>query len=275
MVLKTFILYELKIALRQMWGYMFVAIMLVFALAIWLIQLGIGDAAIASYTQAAGAMINLLLYIVPLFALLTGSFSVAGEWEDGRWSLLASYPISSFSFLLGKFIALSLLLSAYSMLVLGLFSLLGVIFDRPVASTLFMAAIIFAILLSVLFLALAIMVGAVSKNRWQAFSMSVGLWFVLIIAWPVVVLAMVNQLPYLWTQPALEILTMLNPAELVRLYTTVHHGGGYMFGPHYYDWMSWIHSPFGTLQFAGIALLWCGIHLGVGIYFWEKKRNAK
>lgn len=41
------------------------------------------NAALAGYTNVTGAMVNLILYMMPLLMLIVGAFSIASELENG------------------------------------------------------------------------------------------------------------------------------------------------------------------------------------------------
>src|SRR6478735_4586008 len=61
---------------------------------------------ISSFTNLTGTIVNILLYLLPLFMMIIGSFSIANEMESGQWCLLVTYPISIPTYLFGKFAGL-------------------------------------------------------------------------------------------------------------------------------------------------------------------------
>lgn len=117
------------------------------------------------------------------------------------------------------------------------------------------------------------LIGTLARNRWQALTIAVGVWFFTVIAWPSLLIAMLGMMPYLWIKPAITTLTFLNPAELTRLFTVVKLGGGSTLGPEYYKWMMWIRSPWGTPVFAGVMLVWIGAALAAAYGLWERGRG--
>lgn len=62
------------------------------------------------YSGSSSTMLNLALYLLPLMALMLGSFSLTSEKEEGNWELLSTYPLGTWVFLTGKYIGLSAVL---------------------------------------------------------------------------------------------------------------------------------------------------------------------
>lgn len=261
---------EVRIGFRNPWAYSFMALFALFMLSLLLIN---AQGYATGYSGVTGTMLNLVLYLLPLMTLTLGSFSLTGDKEDGNWELLSTYPLGTWAFLLGKYIGLAVVLLVIVALGFGLTGLAGWIagggFDFPTYAKL----LAFSVCLSLLFLAVSMVAGALSRNRWQALTVAVAVWFFTIIAWSPVLIASLGMMPYLWIKPVLTALTFLNPAELTRLFTVVKLGGGSMLGPEYYDWILWIRKPSGTPAFLAVAVLWAGIALGIAHMLWERGRR--
>jgi Cu-processing system permease protein len=261
---------EMKIGFRNPWAYSFMALFAIFMLSLLLINV---QGYVKGYSGTSGTMLNLILYLLPLMTLMLGSFSLTSDKEDGNWELLSTYPLGTWSFLLGKFIGLSITLMTIVALGFGLSGTVGWILGSNLDFSTYLRLLIFSFCLSLLFLALAMLVGTVSRNRWQALSITVTIWFFMIIAWPPLLIAVLGMMPYLWIKPALTALTFLNPAELSRLFTVVKLGGGSILGPEYYDWIVWIRNPSGTWLFLMISITWIGVALSIAYGLWERKRS--
>lgn len=261
---------EIKTGFRNPWSYSFLALFCVFNLSLLLIN---SQNTVEGYTSTTGSMINLILYLLPLMTLFLGSFSLTSEKEEGSWRLLSTYPMGTLPFILGKYAGLAfvlLVIVAFGYGLMGLVSgLLGTNFDP---STFFMF-IAFSAGLVLLFLTIALLIGSWCKNRWQALTVSVAVWFFAVIGWPAILIAFLGLLPYMWIKPLLVALTMLNPAELVRLFIVVKLGGGSVLGPEYYTWIQWIQRPSGSWLFAGICAVWIIILISVVYWIWERGRS--
>lgn len=261
---------ELKMGFRNPWSYSFLALFCTFSLSLLLIN---SQNIVQGYSAVTASMLNLILYLLPLMTLFLGSFSLTSEKEEGSWQLLSTYPIGTLSFILGKYAGLAAVLLVIVAFGYGLMGFLsgftGMSFD---ADTYFLF-LAFSAGLVLLFLTIALFIGSLSRNRWQALTVSVAVWFFAVIGWPTFLIAMLGWLPYLWIKPALSVLTILNPAELVRLFVVVKLGGGSVLGPEYYEWVTWISRPQGNILFIGICLLWISLSI-VAVYgIWERGRS--
>ncbi|TCT26333.1 Cu-processing system permease protein [Melghiribacillus thermohalophilus] len=263
---------EIKLGFRNPWAYSFLAIFTLVSLSLLFIQSGpISD--LNQYTKTTGTFMNLILYLLPLMTLLLGALSITSEKEDGRWNLLSTYPLSSFAFIAGKYAGMFIVLSVIISFGFGLSGLISAFMGQGLSFYTVLWIFIFSILLILLFLGMAVWIGAVSKNRWQALTISVGIWFLLVLAWPILLIAGLSQLPYASIQPTLEILIFFNPAELVRIFVTLYMGGGHIFGPEYYQWIEWFHKPAGALFFMLVCMVWVLGSVGLTIWKWERNRR--
>lgn len=260
---------EVKLGFRNPWAYSFLALFTFFTLAILLTQ---AQAGMDGYTYAAGSLLNLVLYLLPLMTLLLGSFAVTAEREEGGWPLLATYSLSSFELLLGKYAGLCAVLLAIVSFSFGLSGVLGGVIGKHVSLPTLMFFYCSSLALVFIFLGIAVFIGALAKNRWQALTIGVGIWFVLVLAWPTLLIAVLGLLPYPLIKPAVQVLSFLNPAEMVRIFAVIRMGGGASFGPEYYQWVSWLKGWGGLAGFAGAALLWIAAALAAGTAIWERRR---
>ncbi|MGD8192169.1 ABC transporter permease [Brevibacillus ginsengisoli] len=260
---------EMRLGFRNPWSYSFLALFSFFTLALLVIQ---SQVQITGYTSTTGTMLNLILYLVPLLTLLLGSFSVTAEKEDGNWRLLSTYALSSSSFLWGKYIGLCGVLVSIVSFGYGLAGVIGALIGKAFTSDMLLLFFVFTVCLVLLFLGLAILIGSLSKNRWQALTIGVGVWFLLILGWQTLLISTLSIAPYLWIKPILVMVTFLNPAELIRLFMVVKLGGGSVLGPEYYQWVEWIKAPMGTPVFLLVCVSWIGVYVGSSILRWERSR---
>jgi len=260
---------EVRIGFRNPWAYTFMALFALFNLALLLIQ---SQISLSGFTSHTAAMLNLILYLLPLMTMLLGSFSLTSEKEEGSWMLLSTYPISTFSFIAGKYAGLVVVLFTITMFGYGLSGVVGALSGNGAAWDAFALFAVFSACLIVLFLALALGIGTLANNRWQALTYGVGIWFFAIIGWPSLLVAILGYVPYLWIKPALIFLTFLNPAELVRLFVIVKLGGGSALGPEYYEWVQGTEGAEGTLLFALLCIAYIGIAITGAYTVWERRR---
>jgi len=261
---------EIKTGFRNPWAYSFIVLFSVFMLTLLLIN---AQGYVEGYSSVTGTMLSLILYLLPLMTLMLGSFSLTSEKEDGSWELLSTYPLRTSSFIAGKYVGLAVVMLVIILFGFGAAGTVGYAIGSGFGLTAYIVLLGFSISLALMFLALAMLIGTLSRNRWQALTVAVALWFFLVIAWAPALIALLGMLPYMWIKPAVAMLTLLNPAELSRLFAVIGLGGGSVLGPEYYDWVQWIRQPTGTLAFVGFALVWIGVIVGITNLLWERGRS--
>lgn len=261
---------EIKVGFRNPWAYSFLVLFSVFSLSLLLIN---SQNEISGYSGVTGSMLSLILYLLPLMSLFLGSFSLTAEKEEGSWQLLSTYPLGTLSFMLGKYFGLSVVLLTIISFGYGLMGIVTVLVGKMFEVNTYLLFLSFSCGLVLLFLALALWIGTLAKNRWQALTISVMIWFFTVIAWPTILIAVLGFLPYLWIKPLLVIFTFLNPAEFVRLFVVIKLGGGSVLGPEYYQWVGWIHSASGSFSFFVLFLVWLLFSLTCVCWIWERRRS--
>ncbi|MCZ1268315.1 ABC transporter permease, partial [Paenibacillus tundrae] len=113
---------EMKMGFRNPWAYSFLILFCVFSLSLLIIN---SQNFVAGYSGTTGSMLNLILYLLPLMTLFLGSFSLTSEKEEGSWQLLSTYPIGTMSFIVGKYLGLSVVLMTIVTFGYGLMGLLS------------------------------------------------------------------------------------------------------------------------------------------------------
>jgi ABC-type transport system involved in multi-copper enzyme maturation permease subunit len=171
---------------------------------------GIGAALLADTADAAPMLIlQVALYFVSLFALLIGTSSARAE--SSEWPLLFAQPIARSAFLLGKFLALSLMFA-------GLLALLFLptLFVRPPDAVL-LALYGRTLTLAAVFIALGLSAGFFARDRVQGLVLGVSAWLFLLFGLDLVALlvarwSVLQQAPDLWSAAL-----MLNPLDAFRI----------------------------------------------------------
>ncbi|WAA08742.1 ABC transporter permease [Fervidibacillus albus] len=224
---------EWKMVTRQKSYYSLIVLwFLVFSL-LFLLQSNYGG--IAGYTNVTATIANIILYLLPLFMLITGSFSISGEIENGQWHLLSTYPINIPSYLIGKVVGLFIAQTVIFTFSFGISMAIGFLFQIPLSIPLLLSIYMFSILLIFIFLLMGIMLGSIVSTRWKALMVSVGVWFFLIMIWPTALIAILGLFPYSMISPLMKLALFINPAEFLRFFFVVRWGSGVVFGESYYS----------------------------------------
>lgn len=260
---------ELRLGLRNSWTYSFLILFTIFTAAILLLHTSV--ASVASYTDMTGTMMNMTLYLLPLITLLLGSFSLTSEKEDGHWGLLATYPLTTRSFLFGKWLGLAIILLMIIFFSYGLSGIMISLFAEQIQTKVFLSLIVFSLLLALAFLSIAFFIGSFAKNRWQALIWAIAVWFVTIVLWPLLIVSTLSHLPsYKMIQPTLQVLTILNPAEAIRIFTMIQLGAGSAFGADYDAWITWATGETGPLIFISIFFISTLLIIFISSWLWNR-----
>ncbi|WP_204670198.1 ABC transporter permease [Gracilibacillus alcaliphilus] len=260
---------EIKLGFRNSWTYAFLILLNIFTIAILLLQSGVGT--VEGYNDMTGTVINMTLYLLPLITLLLGGFSVTSEKEDGQWGLLSTYPISVYTFLWGKWLGLAVILVAMLFFSFGLAGTITLVFGQRLSMSTLTFFLLFSIVLALVYLSIALLIGSIVKNRWQSLVLGITVWFLTIMIWPLLMISTLSHLPsYKLVQPILQALTLLNPAEFVRVFSIMKMGAGSAFGPDYYQWITWATSNNGLLIFSAIILSWILLSVFIGGFIWSR-----
>lgn len=260
---------ELKLGFRNSWTYSFLILFSIFTGAILLLHSSVSS--IEGYTNMTGTLMNMTLYLLPLITLLLGSFSITAEKEDGHWGLLATYPLSSVSFFFGKWLGLAIILTTIIFFSFGISGMLISIGGQTMNTETFIFFLVFSVLLALTYLSIAFLIGALSKNRWQALIGAIAVWFITIVIWPLLMISLLTQLPsYKLVQPTLQVLTILNPAEFIRVFSMMRLGAGSAFGADYDALITWALSNNGLIIFIIMLIIYVFVTLFISSWIWNR-----
>jgi Cu-processing system permease protein len=160
---------------------------------------------------------SLVIYLVPLIALVLGFDAIVGERERGSLDLLLSMPLTRFELLLGKFLGLSAALAGST--VVG-FGLVGVLLGAKLPALAwfhFGGFIVSSVLLGVAFLSLAVTVSVFATDRTRASGAAIALWFLFVLVFDLLLLGALVATGGAVAGDALPYLLLLNPADVFRI----------------------------------------------------------
>ena len=163
------------------------------------------------------SLVSLVIYLVPLIALILGYDAIVGERERGSLDLLLSMPITRFELLLGKFLGLSAALAFSTLIGFGSVGLLLAYKLNMISLLHYGRFMLSAILMGMAFLSMAVMVSGIATERIRASGVAISLWFFFVLIFDLLLLAILvtgggkvgaNVLPFL---------LFLNPADVFRI----------------------------------------------------------
>jgi Cu-processing system permease protein len=214
--IRTIAWQELIINIRNRWVIIFTFVFCALIVAVsYFGMMTEGFSGMESFTRTSASILNLVLYIVPLVALTMGTLSFTGD--KGSTELLFSQPVSRVEVLAGK------LLGVFSSIALSTllgFTLAGAIIVANVGVdglTRYLSFVLLTLLLSLVFLSIAVLVATVSKRKVKAFGISLFLWFFFVLFYDLLVLGGTLLLTGQSSNYLLFFSLFGNPVDMVRI----------------------------------------------------------
>lgn len=209
---------ELRERLRNRWV---LAVAIVFtALALVIVYFGgaqQGAVGMRSIEFTIASLVSLVIYLIPLIALLLGFDAVVGERERGSLDLLLALPVTRLEVLLGKYLGLA---AALTLSTLGGFGLVAALLAAqigPAGLAPFIGFMFSSVLLGLAFLSLAVMLSVLARDRARASGLAIALWFFFVLVFDLVLLGLLvvggGESGSAW----FPYLLMFNPADVFRI----------------------------------------------------------
>ena len=163
------------------------------------------------------SLVSLVIYLVPLIALLLGFDAIVGERERGSLDLLLALPITRGELLLGKYLGLAAAL-ALSMGA-GLALVGGLMWRQFGSAGLFHYSgfALSACLMGLAFLSLAVALSVLARDRAQATGLAIALWFFFVLVFDLLLLGALVASGGQMGGDLFPYLLLLNPADVFRI----------------------------------------------------------
>ncbi|MEK4080139.1 ABC transporter permease subunit [Solibacillus sp. FSL W7-1436] len=253
------ILLECKQLLRSRWIQIVTILFAIVFTAILMIQhLALPET--EGFTRQTASLLNILLFLLPLFMLTIGSMNIASDQESGWLGLLRTYPLTMGQYVLTKYIALCIVFAGVVLFVFAVAFLVGSFFGG-LKLPLFAIGITALILL--IFNAVSILVGTMAKSRLHALAMGLGVWSVISLLFSYMVMAIGTVTSENFLQKLVIATIHFNPLEWIRYGYFVFSEQTAVLGPAFYGMSKFYSSPPGYLFFIIISSLWVIISLVV------------
>lgn len=209
---------EFRDRIRNRWVIAVAIIFTAFALAIaYFGSAQQGEVGLRNIEVTIASLVSLVIYLIPLIALILGYDAIVGERERGSLDLLLSMPITRLELLLGKFLGLSAALATATLAGFGLVGLL-LAYQIDMNALYHYAGFMFsAILLGMVFLSLAVMVSVMSKDRARASGAAISVWFLFVLVYDLILLGVLVLSGGSFGEALFPLLLLLNPADIFRI----------------------------------------------------------
>lgn len=176
-----------------------------------------GAVGFRSIEVTIASLVSLVIYLIPLIALVLGFDAIVGERERGSLDLLLSMPITRLELLVGKFLGLS---GALAFSTLAGFGLVGVVLSPQLdLNALFHYAgfIVSSVLLGMAFLSLAVMISVFAADRTRASGLAIAVWFFFVLVFDLLLLGALVLTGGNYGGEIFPWLMLANPADVFRV----------------------------------------------------------
>ena len=209
---------ELRDRMRNRWVLAMALVFTLFSLVIaYLGGAQQGHVGFHSIEFTIASLVSLVIYLMPLIALLLGFDAIVGERERGSLALLLTLPVTRLELLLGKYLGMA---SALALSCLAGFGLVAALLWRHMsANALFHYAgfMLSSVMLGLAFLSMAVLISVLARERTHASGLAIATWFVFVLVYDLVLLGVLVATGGAFASDALAWLLLLNPADVYRI----------------------------------------------------------
>lgn len=220
---------ELTINIRNKWTLIYAGVFSLLVVGIsYFGMMAEGFAGMQNFTRTSASILNLVLYIVPLVALIMGTLSFTGD--KGSTELLFSQPVSRAEVLLGKLLGVffSMTLSTLVGFILAGFVIIAGSGTEGI--TRYMAFVGLSLLLSLVFLSLSVVTATLSRRKSKAFGLALFLWFFFVLFYDLLAIGGTLLLEGQSANTFLFVSLFGNPVDMVRVASLISLDNVTIFG---------------------------------------------
>ena len=209
---------EFRDRMRNRWVLAVALVFTVFSLAIaYFGGAQQGTVGFRSIEFTIASLVSLVIYLIPLIALLLGFDAIVGERERGSLDLLLALPITRLELLLGKYLGLAGALALSTVAGFGLVAALLYQHISWAGLYHYVGFMFSSVLLGLAFLSLAVMLSVLARDRTRASGLAIALWFFFVLVFDLLLLGLLvvsgGEAGGAW----FPYLLLLNPADVFRI----------------------------------------------------------
>ncbi len=244
---------ELIINVRNRWTLVFAVIFGVLVLTIsYFGLLTAGAVGFQGFARTSASLLNLVLYLIPLVALIMGTLSFTSEKSTN--DLLFSQPMSRTEILLGKLAGLFASIFAATVIGFGAGGLVIALRAGPAGYLRYPLFVGLSLFLAMIFLNLAALISALCRRKPVAFGIALFLWFFFVLFYDLMVLGGTFLLKERIANIFLFASLLGNPVGMVRVASLIVLDGKEIFGAAGAALIRWVGG-----DLAGLGILLAGL----------------
>ncbi len=220
---------ELLINIRNKWTLIFAIVFGALVVSIsYFGMMAEGFSGMQSFTRTSASMLNLTLYLVPLVALTMGTLSFTGD--KGATELLFSQPVLRSEVQLGKLLGIFWSITLSTLIGFTLAGAIVVTANGIAGLARYALFVLLSLVLSLVFLCLAVLVSTANQRKAKAFGVSLFLWFFFVLFYDLLALGGTLLLEGKSANVFLFLSLFGNPVDMVRVASLIILDGVTIFG---------------------------------------------
>ena len=193
------------------------------SLAVALVGLSAGGAvAVQGFARTSVSLLQLVVWVVPLLALLTGA--VAGA-ECYDLELVAALPVTRPRLVLARWVAWTITLGAALVIGLGAAGLAIALLAGDADGARYLALTVVAGLLLSAMIAVGLAIGVATRARTRAVGVAIAVWFLAVIGVDLIAIGLLSILPPRDAGWGLSLLLLADPIDAARVLPDQHFTG--------------------------------------------------
>jgi Cu-processing system permease protein len=220
---------ELVINIRNRWTLVFAGVFGVLVLSVSYFGLVItGAVGFQGFARTSASLLNMVLYIVPLVALVMGTLSFTSEKSASE--LLFSQPVTRGEILLGKFLGLFASILTATLIGFGLGGTVIAANSGSEGSLRYPAFVAFSLLLALIFLSLSAFISTLCRRKSKALGAALFVWFFFVLFYDLLVIGLTFLLRERTANAFIFGSLFGNPVDMVRVASLMTLNGKDIFG---------------------------------------------
>ena len=227
--IRTIARQELLINIRNRWTLVFAGVfgMLVLAVSYFGLVTS-GNVGFQGFARTSASLLNMVLYIVPLVALVMGTLSFTSETSASE--LLFSQPVTRGEILVGKFLGLFASIFTATLIGFGLAGIIIAVRAGTEGAWRYPAFVLFSLLLALIFLRLSAFISAICHRKTKAFGVALFAWFFFVLFYDLLVIGGTFLFKERTANSLIFGSLFGNPVDMVRVASLMTLNGKDIFG---------------------------------------------
>lgn len=181
-----------------------------------------GQTGLQNFEVTITSLMSLVIYLVPLIALLLGYSAISGEREQGSLAVLLSQPLTRGEVIAGKFMGLALALATATLFGFGATGLLIMWRTGTQGWVNYLYFLLSSVVLGLIFLSIGLLISVLSQKKAGAAAGAIFLWFFFTFIYDLMLLGLLMTLSKQMKVAWLAVLLFLNPGDVFRLTNLLH-----------------------------------------------------